>query len=356
MTTGMLLGKFMPPHLGHLYLVEFARNYVEELTVVVGTIQAEPIPGELRFRWMKELFPEVNVVHHTDENPQEPAEHPDFWRIWHDSLMRILPGRPDYVFASEDYGWKLAEVLGGEFVPVDRGRGVVPVSGTKIRADPLGHWQYLPRCVRPYFLRRVCVFGPESTGKTTLAGQLAQHFHTIATPEYARLLLEAQQGNLSAADIPRIARGQQASEDALARHANGILFCDTDLLTTMIWSETLYGSCPEWIRTQAEGRHYDLYLLLDVDTPWVQDPVRYLPEQRRSFFNRCEEELRKRGRPYVIIRGSWEQRLANACQAVKELLARPWSPPGAQSSSSGSSNSSSGSSSGSSSEPGPRRR
>src|SRR5438552_1746790 len=130
-SSGMVLGKFMPPHSGHLYLVEFARNYVEDLTIVVGSLKSEPMPGELRPRWMRELFPDARVVHLTDENPQEPKDHPDFWRIWHDSLMRVLPGRPDYVFAGEDYGWKLAEVLGARFIP-SGGRGLLGVSGTAV--------------------------------------------------------------------------------------------------------------------------------------------------------------------------------------------------------------------------------
>ncbi len=319
-TTGMVLGKFMPPHLGHVYLVEFARNYVAQLTVVVGTLRAEPIPGELRFRWMRELFPDVNVVHLTDENPQEPKEHPDFWRIWHDSLMRVLPGRPDFVFASEDYGWKLAEVLSARFVPVDRARGVMPVSGTAVRRDPLGNWQYLPRCVRPYFVKRVCVFGPESTGKSTLTQQLAEHFQTVAVPEYARTLQEAQNNDLSPDDIPRIARGQIASEEALARAANRVLICDTDVLTTTIWSDVLYGSCPQWIRDEAERRTYDLYLLTDVDVPWVPDPLRYLPENRHDFHALCERALRNRGRPCVKLSGDWERRFRDACRAIEQLL------------------------------------
>jgi HTH-type transcriptional repressor of NAD biosynthesis genes len=320
MSTGMLLGKFLPPHLGHVYLVEFAHHFVDRLSVVVCSLEREPILGELRYRWMRELFPFDNVIHLTDELPQEPCEHPDFWGLWRAALTRVLPVRPDYVFASEDYGWKLAEVLGARFVPVDRARSVVPVSGTAIRRDPRAHWDYLPRCVRPYFLRRVCVFGPESTGKSTLARRLADHFGGGLVPEYARTLLEAQHGRLHADDIPRIARGQVASEEALARNARGVLFCDTDVLTTLIWSETLYGSCPEWVRQEAERRAYDLYLLLDVDVPWVGDVVRYLPEDRRAFFERCRRELEVRGRRYVHVRRSWDERFETARRAVAELL------------------------------------
>ncbi|MBI3270381.1 MAG: AAA family ATPase [Planctomycetes bacterium] len=316
----MLLGKFMPPHLGHIYLVEFARAYVADLTVVVGSLRREPIPGELRFAWMRELFPDVRLLHLTEELPQQPEEHPRFWDLWRESLLGILPAVPDYVFASEPYGLKLAEVLGGEFVPVDLARGAVPVSGTAIRADPWKHWAYLPRCVRPYFARRVCVFGPESTGKTTLAHRLAERFETVCVPEYARAWLESRGGRVEPSDIPRIARGQMAAEDALARDANRVLLCDTDLLTTTIWSDVLFGACPEWIRREADRRSYDLYLLTDIDVPWVGDPVRYLPAERASFLERCVQALETRGRKYVRLRGSWEERFGRAVEAVEGLL------------------------------------
>ena len=89
----------MPPHLGHLYLVDFARRYCEDLTVVVGSLAREPIAGELRVAWMRELFPQVRVVHLTDENPQLPHEHPDFWAIWKASLERIVARARGFVYA-----------------------------------------------------------------------------------------------------------------------------------------------------------------------------------------------------------------------------------------------------------------
>lgn len=320
MTSGMLLGKFLPPHLGHVYLGEFAGRFVDRLTIVVCSLRREPIPGELRFRWMRELFPFDNVVHLTDELPQEPAEHPDFWQLWKAALSRVLPGRPDYVFASEPYGWRLAEELGAAFVPVDAARSAVPVSGTAVRTDPVANWDYIPRCVRPYFLKRVCVFGPESTGKTTLARRLAEHFGTAWVPEYARTLLEAKSSEVQDKDMERIARGQAASEDALARNAKRVLIADTDPLATLVWSDVLFGTVPLTVRELAEQRTADLYLLTDADVPWVADPVRYLPEGGRVFFDRCRAELDARGRRHVVIRGDWDERFRIAVAAVEELL------------------------------------
>ncbi|QDV47615.1 Trifunctional NAD biosynthesis/regulator protein NadR [Stieleria neptunia] len=324
MTTGMVLGKFLPPHLGHAYLVDFARHYVDELTVVVGTLAAEPIPGRRRYEWMREMFAGTGtrVVHLDQELPQDPSEHPEFWRLWEDALRPLIPQPLDYVFASEQYGWKLAEVLGAQFVQVDIDRSVMPVSGTKVREQPLAHWRYLPPCVQSYFVRRVSVFGPESTGKSTLAKDLAEHFHSIAVPEYARTLIESQQGRIEAEDIEKIARGQAASEDALARAANRVLFCDTDLLLTTIWSDWLFDGCPDAVSREARRRTYDLTLLTDVDVPWVEDQVRYLPQDRTNFFQRCETELQAHQRRYVVLRGSWEERFQSAVQAVDALLAR----------------------------------
>ena len=145
----------------------------------------------------------------------------------------------DCVFASEPYGVRLASELGADFLPVDVARARVPISGTEIRKDPLRHWDFLPDPVRPHYLKRVCIFGPESTGKSTLAADLARHYGTLYVPEYARPLLDPKGGVCAASDIPRIALGQRASEDALARQARKLLFCDTDALTTTIWSDWL---------------------------------------------------------------------------------------------------------------------
>jgi NadR type nicotinamide-nucleotide adenylyltransferase len=176
--------------------------------------------------------------------------------------------------------------------------------------------------VRTYFVKRVCVFGPESTGKSTLARDLAKQFQTRYVWEYARPLLDPQEGKCYPEDIPRIVRGQFAAEEALAPQANRVLFCDTDTLTTVIWSETLFGHVPPWVREAADARSYDLYLLLDVDVPWVADGQRFFeaPQQRRAFFERCRQELETRGRRYVVLRGSWSERFAAACQAVEQLL------------------------------------
>lgn len=319
---GIIIGKFMPPHRGHQYLVDFANNYVDDLTVLVCSLKSEPIPGEMRFEWMKEMFPGVNMIHVTDENPQEPGENPDFWNIWKETIMKAVPEGADYIFASEDYGWKLGETLGMEYIPVNHARNLVPISGTKVRESPMKYWEYIPESVRPHYVKRVCIFGPESTGKTTLTKNLAAHFNTIYCEEYARGLLEFKDGKVDYEDITRIALGHAASEEALARQANRVLFSDTDLIITKLWSNILFEKCPEWIEEMILTRHYDMYILTDVDVPWIEDNQRYFPEQekRKWFFDLCVEALEKYHRPYEIISGGWDERLQKAISVVDNLL------------------------------------
>ncbi|MCA9532805.1 MAG: AAA family ATPase [Myxococcales bacterium] len=316
---GMVLGKFYPPHRGHVYLCEFAAAHVERLHVVVGTLARETIPGELRHAWMSELLPRAQVHHLRDENPQDPSEHPDFWDIWRESLRRVLPEPVDLVFASEPYGARLAVELGARFVPVDLDRSALSVSGTAVRADPLSAWDQLPRVVRPYFAKRVCLMGPESTGKTTLARRLARELDTAWVPEYARTYLASRGGAIELADFALMAQGQLASEEALAREARRILICDSDALTTALYAELMFGEVPPAVAALADAGSYALTLVTAPDVPFVDDPLRYLPAARERFFERCVAELEARGRPYRVLRGSWEQRAETARAAIDAL-------------------------------------
>lgn len=325
MTTGLVIGKFLPPHKGHAYLIETALGQVDRLIVLVCSLSRDAIPGERRVAWLREMFPGADVRHHTDENPSEPGEHPAFWELWTASIRRLVPAGPDLVFSSEAYGDELGRRLGARHVAVDRERRVVPVSGRRIRADPMGAWDFLPDCVRPAYVRRVVVAGPESTGKTTLAGRLAERFGTAWVPEFARAYLDARHAGAPIpsppcawADIPEIAAGQLAAEEVAARRANRLIFCDTDLYATRLYAEEYFEACPAWIREAASSRRYDLHLLLDVDVPWVDDPQRDRPHRRRALFERLRRMLDDDERPYVVVSGDWDERFRHAALAVAE--------------------------------------
>jgi NadR type nicotinamide-nucleotide adenylyltransferase len=155
MSTGFILGKFLPLHRGHMHLIDYGRRRVDQLTVLVCSLQREPIPGELRYQWVKDLFPDVNVQHYSEDIPQYPEEHPDFWNIWLKTIRLYVPAGPDLVFTSETYGDKLAAVLGARHECVDIARATFPVSGTAVRNDPRKHWDLIPPPVQAYYAERL---------------------------------------------------------------------------------------------------------------------------------------------------------------------------------------------------------
>jgi NadR type nicotinamide-nucleotide adenylyltransferase len=155
-------------------------------------------------------------------------------------------------------------------------------------------------------LTRVCLTGPECTGKTVLAGALARELGTVFVPEFAREYAEAHGNVLTAADVEPIARGQMASEDGLIAQANGILVLDTDLLSTVVYARHYYGACPAWIEEEARRRRADLYLLLDTDVPWAADAVRDAggADDREDLFDAFRRVLDEFETRWEIVSGS----------------------------------------------------
>lgn len=171
--------------------------------------------------------------------------------------------------------------------------------------------------------KRIAVYGPESTGKTELAAKLAARFRAPLVAEYARERWDAQ-GALTLEDMLPVAREQWRREDAAASQADRLILCDTDALTTMLWSDLLYGTTPDELRRGAEQRckRYALYLLLDIDVPFAPDPQRCFPDpsDREKAMRVWRGALERRGLPFVLIRGNWAERERAAIAAIQQIL------------------------------------
>jgi NadR type nicotinamide-nucleotide adenylyltransferase len=169
---------------------------------------------------------------------------------------------------------------------------------------------------------KVVVIGPESTGKSTLSAQLAEHYKTMWVPEYARQYLEELSRPYEQHDLLTIAEGQLALEDRLATEANRLLICDTDLHVVKVWSEHKYGNCDPQILEHISSRRYDLYLLTYIDIPWEEDPQREYPDpaMREHFYHIYKDLVAASGTPWVEIKGSIEERRQLAIAAVDKLL------------------------------------
>lgn len=167
---------------------------------------------------------------------------------------------------------------------------------------------------------KVCVVGPECTGKTELSKYLAGHYKTSWVEEYARAYINKLGHAYDRVDLTKIAHGQLRMEDEWLYEANRVLICDTNLLVIKIWSEFKYGECDTEILKRMADRKYDLYLLTNIDVPWENDPQREHPDKREYFWNLYKEEVAKTGVSFVEISGEREQRRKKAIEAVDQLL------------------------------------
>ena len=327
---GLVVGKFYPPHAGHLHLVATALRRCERVQVQVLASSAESVPGELRAAWLREELPGADVVTALDDHPVDYAD-PAAWEA-HVAVMRSLldehdVGRVDAVFTSDAYGAELAERLEAQWVQVDRGRATVPVSGRAVRADPAGHWWALPAAVRAHLAVRVVVVGAESTGTTTLSRDLAERFGAPWVPEHGREWCEVRPGGLAApwhsAEFDLIAREQSRTEDAAARTARSpLVVCDTDALATAVWHERYVGHRSPTVEALAASRVPDLYLLTGAEVPFVQDGWRDGEHVRLAMHERFREVLAAQPAPWLEVTGSPEQRLEVATAAVERLPLR----------------------------------
>jgi nicotinamide riboside kinase len=196
-------------------------------------------------------------------------------------------------------------------------------------------------------IKKIVIIGPESTGKSTLCEKLAAHYQTLWVPEYAREYLEKHGTDYSYEDLLTIAKGQIELEERISSRLkvqssklktenpiqnsqsstlnpqpSTLLFIDTDMYVMKVWAEYVFNNCHNWILNRIAERKYDLYLLCDVDLPWIEDKLREYPDAgiRKKLFYFYKELMTSQSTPWHIISGNYEQRLQNAINAINETF------------------------------------
>lgn len=319
MTNGIVIGRFMPLQAGHIAMIRTARALVDHLTVIVCWQEGDAISGARRLQWLLEMFPSIRIVGIEAPSPHDVAGSPGGIKTLRDEIQDLHRATIHRLIASDRRQSALAIALGTMFTLIDPEHQAVPVTSAAVRADPLGHWRFVPPAVRPTYAHTICLHGPESTGKTTLAPQLARHFDTLFVPEYGRTYCEQYGLSLQMDDLVAIGRTHAAMTRALLRQCNQRLVLDTDPLMSAVWADMLFGRRDPWFDAFQDTA--DLYLLLDIDMPWVDDGTRFFgdEERRRRFFDLSRAELDRRGLNYRVIGGPPEARFERAIEAIAEV-------------------------------------
>lgn len=314
----LVLGRFLPLHRGHQYLIDVARASSRAVTVAVVYRPGDEIPPDVRVAWLRDLYRhDVRVV--SVGLPLAP-EDPDLAKQLRKLVSTEAP-KAKVLFGSELAYRAPATAAGLAFVPVDPSRLTVPISGTAIRASVMEHFGYIAPPARPWFVRRVAVVGAESTGKSTLCARLRAELEVPVAPEWTRVLVESGTHTMRSQDVQLIARTQIATEDALARQVRGtngaVIAVDTDLRTVWLWATRLYADePPAWIAEAIRQRPYDLYLLCRPDIPFVGSRERDDPAGRAAFHDRLERELAATNAAVVELAGSPDERFRTAADAI----------------------------------------
>jgi len=321
--TGIVIGKFLPLHKGHIALINAALKDVENLIVLVCHTKKYQIPAETRKLWIKHEFPniEVRIVKHTERLDSTDT---NVSKEWADITKKFLGFSPDVVFSSEKYGIEYAKWLNAEHVMFDKMRIKIPISATQIRENPYRNWDKLSDIVKAFYAVRVVILGAESTGTTTLAADLAKKLNTCWVPEYGRTYYESKMFTKDSykwneSEFLHIAKMQNLIEDKLAEKCNKTLICDTDSFATSIWYTRYVGGRSKRLEALSRTQKHTLYVLTDTDIPFVQDGTRdgeHIRQWMHSYFIKRLEETR---RNYIVVSGSKEKRLKETLHSIENI-------------------------------------
>ena len=354
---GLVVGKFYPPHSGHLHLIKIAAERCAQVSVVVMAARGETIPLADRIGWLRAAcanLPTVAVIGVPCDIPVDFGD-PLIWAAQVAVIRAALEvnGRPPVqaVLSSEPYGDELASWFDAAHVCVDPGRSAVPVSASAIRADLAGGWEDLIEPARAGLAVRVVVVGAESTGTTTIASQLARHYrerggafaHTQWVTEAGRdyTITKWQQAKAAAAaagwppppldalawttdDFDEVAAEQTAREERAAAGRSPLVVCDTDAFATSVWERRYLGALARplqpWATTSLPRR--DAYLLTShVGVPWHDDGLREGDLAiRAAMTGWFVTALTAAGHSWVLLTGSIAERLALAVRVTDSVI------------------------------------
>jgi HTH-type transcriptional repressor of NAD biosynthesis genes len=323
MIKAFVFGKFLPFHKGHEAMIRFALHHADFLSVLVCCSDQEPIPPQIRKDWIERSFEgvpqvEVHVFEYKEsELPNSSESSKSISKKWAQVFKRLFP---DYqrVITSEPYGDFVAGYMGIQHIPFDPERKQFPIAAHLITQQLQRHWHFLPDVVKPWFVKKIAILGTESTGKSTLAQQLAAYLKAAYVPEAGRdIIPDSSSFTFDELEKVALVHGQRIQKAMIEQ--GPLLVLDTDIHITMSYARFMFAQSLPCTNELYALNRADIYLYLNADVPYVQDGTR-LPEAQRNALDISHRAILKEYEiPFVEIEGNWNQRWRQAIAAVSSL-------------------------------------
>lgn len=332
---GMYGGSFNPLHLGHVNDIIEAANMCEKLYIVLSnTNDPKEIDHRERLMWLKNITSDMENVEVFEIFDRNTSKDTYDWSLGAQDIKNYIKDKIDVVFSGNDYKERnIWEALYPESKIVYFPREEINISSTQIRENPFKYYDYLPKIVQRHYIKKVCVLGTESCGKSTLVRNLAKYFNTTYVEEAGRFICDEAGGidNMQKYHYFEILFKHKQLEKEAFNHANKVLFIDTDSLITLYYyqlgfdTKTKIDKEFESIATSISYlNNYDLYIFLEPDVKWVQDGTRTYGEDeiRKENNDKLKKILDTNGIKYVSIKGNYQERYIQSREKVKQLIGR----------------------------------
>lgn len=332
---GFIGGKFLPLHQGHLYAIIYASTIVDELYVILSSSKKRDkyyckksnlpyLSSELRLNWLGEElkeFENIKILHVEDNQGIKDYS----WEEGADKIKKLIGKKIDVIFSSEkEYDNHFKKYYDNpNHIIIDNKRNQIPISATKIRNDLYGNWQYLPKAVKKYFVKKIAIVGTESCGKSTLTKNLAKYFKTNYVAETGRNYCEKYSNQLTEAQFNEIAMEHYLKQIKQLDSSNKLLFVDSEAIITKYYYNHYHpNKKSNLINEIIKLQNYDLVLYLEPDVEWFDDGTRFLGEQdiREQNNLQLKDLFCKHKHKFKIIKGDYTQRFLSAKKEINEMM------------------------------------
>ena len=338
--TGVLAGKFLPPHRGHLSAIINSATQCETLYVIVSDhksltkrlcdeSQLSIMEGRFRLKWLSQELQGFDHIKVLLLDETDIPEYPYGWEEWSSMVKKLIPTKIDVLFGGDEEYKNVNDIWfpDSDYILFDYKRDRYPISASLIRSNPFKYWDYILGSARPFFAKRVLITGTESCGKTTITKYLGKIFHTSWSEEvgrdYSTRFLGGNESVFTVEDFDRIVYLQREADIDALRKANKIVFYDTDAVVTQYYLNLYLGKQSNVVESFIDPKLYDVVLLFTPSVEWVDDGLRWNKNQitRENLHSVLQDMYNKRGFKNVItIDGNYHERLEKVISISNDLL------------------------------------